>query len=70
MNGKESVEQTATARRVAAAVDTVLDQVEAGHKPNVADVLVANVALFVAERDGVQPGSWHEHLRNRPGNAS
>jgi hypothetical protein len=70
MSGKGSVEQTATARRVAAAVDTVLDQLGAGRKPNAVDVLVANVALFVAERDGVQPETWHEHLRNRPDNAS
>ncbi|OKI95094.1 hypothetical protein [Kitasatospora sp. CB01950] len=54
-----------TAERAASAVDTVLDQMDAGQKPNAADVLVVNVALFAAEREGIQPESWQKHLRAR-----
>lgn len=58
-----NIEQTT--ERVARAVDTVLDQMEGGQKPNPLAVLKANVALYVAERDGIPAEDWQTHLRPR-----
>ncbi|MEU4583693.1 hypothetical protein AB0F92_16635 [Kitasatospora aureofaciens] len=59
MNNEQTAEWAATA------IDTVLDQMDAGQKPNPADVLVANVALYAAERDGVPSENLQKHLRTR-----